>query len=72
MSVLLVVLPLSLLISTAFVVAFMRSARRGEFDDLETPAHRMLLDESSLPPIQGSGPRAKGQVKYGVAQSDNT
>lgn len=49
MSVLFVVLPLALLVSSLAVVAFMVAVKRGEFDDLETPARRILLDDE--PPV---------------------
>lgn len=38
-------LPLSLLLATLAVVAFVWATRSGQFDDLETPAQRMLIDE---------------------------
>jgi cbb3-type cytochrome oxidase maturation protein len=46
MSVIYLVLPLALLIVAAAVGAFIWSAKSGQFDDLETPAVRMLHDES--------------------------
>ncbi|MCC6929694.1 MAG: cbb3-type cytochrome oxidase assembly protein CcoS [Gemmatimonadaceae bacterium] len=45
MSILYLVLPLALVIVGAAVVAFSWAARRGQFDDLETPALRMLHDD---------------------------
>ena len=45
MSVLYVVLPLALLVVGAAVGAFVWSARSGQFDDLETPAVRVLHDD---------------------------
>ena len=36
----------SLLLATVFVIAFIWSARSGQYDDLTTPAHRALIDES--------------------------
>lgn len=38
-------LPLSLLLATLAVVAFVWATRSGQFDDLETPAQRMLIDD---------------------------
>ena len=51
MSVIFVVLPLALVIVSAAVLAFVWSARSGQFDDLETPAVRMLHDDA---PTAGS------------------
>lgn len=45
MAVIYVLLPLALLIAGAAVAAFIFAARRGEFDDLETPALRVLFDD---------------------------
>ncbi len=53
MSVIFVVLPLALLIVGAAVFAFVWSARSGQFDDLDTPAVRMLHDDApiAVPPL---------------------
>lgn len=45
MSVLYVVVPLALFIVAVAVGAFVWAANRGQFDDLETPAVRMLHDD---------------------------
>ncbi len=45
MSVLYVVVPLAILLAAAAVWGFVWATRRGQFDDLDTPAHRMLHDD---------------------------
>lgn len=40
-------LPASLLLASVAVLGFIWAVRRGQMDDLETPAHRMLLDEDT-------------------------
>jgi cbb3-type cytochrome oxidase maturation protein len=45
MSVIFLVLPLALVIVLVAVVAFAWAARRGQFDDLETPAIRAIHDD---------------------------
>jgi cbb3-type cytochrome oxidase maturation protein len=45
MSVIYVLLPLAFALGTGAVWAFVRATRAGQFDDLETPAHRMLHDD---------------------------
>lgn len=45
MSVLYIVVPLALVVVGAAVAAFMWAARRGQFDDLDTPAVRALHDD---------------------------
>ena len=49
MSVIFIVVPLATLVVLVAVIAFVISVRRGQFDDLDTPAVRMLYDESSTP-----------------------
>jgi len=46
MSVLFIVLPLALIIAGVGVWACMASARRGQFDDLDTPPLRILTDDA--------------------------
>jgi cbb3-type cytochrome oxidase maturation protein len=45
MSVLFIVLPLALVIAAIALAAFFWAARAGQFDDLDTPAARILFDE---------------------------
>ena len=48
MSVLYVAIPVALIISLIAVVTFVRQIRSGQFDDLEGPAHRILMDEERI------------------------
>ena len=45
MSVIYILLPLASLLAVGGVVAFIWAVRRGQFDDLDTPAVRILHDE---------------------------
>lgn len=45
MNIIYFLLPLALLLGFSFAAAFVLSAWKGQFDDLETPAHRVLLDD---------------------------
>lgn len=45
MNLLYLILPLALLIGAGFVAAFVWATRKGQFDDLETPAMRALFEE---------------------------
>jgi cbb3-type cytochrome oxidase maturation protein len=47
MSVIFIVVPLATLVVLVAVIAFVVSARRGQFDDLDTPAVRMLHDDDT-------------------------
>jgi cbb3-type cytochrome oxidase maturation protein len=46
MSVLLVLIPIALGLGLCGLAAFLGATRSGQFDDLETPALRALIDES--------------------------
>ena len=45
MDVLYFLIPLSVLLVAVIVAAFLWAIRTGQFDDLEGPAHRILLDD---------------------------
>lgn len=45
MSVILIMLPVALLLAALGVGAFIWAAKRGEFDDLDTPAIRAVYDD---------------------------
>lgn len=51
MNVLFVLVPLALVLAAAAAAAFRWAVRDGQFDDVETPALRILLDdEQDAPP----------------------
>lgn len=45
MDILYLLIPLSMVLVTVMVAAFLWAIRSGQFDDLEGPAHRILLDD---------------------------
>jgi cbb3-type cytochrome oxidase maturation protein len=45
MTVLLFLIPLALALGLVALVAFMWSLKRGQFDDLDGAAHRVLMDD---------------------------
>jgi cbb3-type cytochrome oxidase maturation protein len=48
MEIIIVLLPLAILLGASFIVAFIWSAKQGQYDDLETPRHRMLLEDKKI------------------------
>jgi len=56
MSVLLIMLPVALLLAALGVWAFIRAARGGQFDDLDTPPLRAVFDDDETPPSRESPP----------------
>lgn len=49
MSIIYVLLPIALLLGFGFLAAFIMSSNSGQYDDLDTPAHRILLDDEYSP-----------------------
>lgn len=53
MSIMYLILPLALLVVFIAVIAFVWAARKGQFDDLDTPAMRALHDDpGDRPPTE--------------------
>ena len=55
MEILYLLVPLAGILAGVIVWAFLWSIRSGQFDDLEGPAHRILMDEDE-PPGRKPGP----------------
>lgn len=55
MSILAILIPLSLVLLGVAVAAFIWAVRRGQFDDLETPAIDILADDSTPRQQKGDG-----------------
>ncbi len=53
MDVLFIVVPLALVFVALMVLAFVWATKGGQFDDLQTPAVRMLADEEDNPRKEG-------------------
>lgn len=56
MEILLLLIPLSLVLVGVIAVIMLWAAKSGQFDDLEGPAHSVILDDDS-PPKQDAEPR---------------
>ncbi|WP_340153762.1 cbb3-type cytochrome oxidase assembly protein CcoS [uncultured Marivirga sp.] len=46
MNILVVLIIVSLIVATGFLVAFVWAVRSGQFDDASTPSYRMLWDDA--------------------------
>jgi cbb3-type cytochrome oxidase maturation protein len=66
MSVLFVLVPVALVLVLAAVAAYLWAAKRGQFDDLVTPAWRALdEDERSSPSGRPKGESPRGDAGSG-------
>jgi cbb3-type cytochrome oxidase maturation protein len=62
MEVVYLLIPLSVLLVGLIVWVFFWAIRSGQFDDLEGPAHRILMDDDS-PPAGGTAENGKENGK---------
>ncbi|MBF0613562.1 MAG: cbb3-type cytochrome oxidase assembly protein CcoS [Magnetococcales bacterium] len=60
MNTIFILLPLAVFLSLIGLVLLIWSVKRGQFDDLEGPAHRILFeDDAALVPNQKKQPKDK-------------
>ena len=69
MSILYLLIPLGLVLLGVAIWAFMWAVRSGQFDDMEGPAYRILMDDDSP---AGLKPKPEEKTRRsGVAQKPN-
>ena len=54
MTIIYLLIPLGIVVLVLAVGAFFWAVRSGQFDDMDTPAWRILLDDDSAPPEEKS------------------
>lgn len=71
MEVIFILLPLAILIAGVMLALFIWAVRSGQYDDLETPAHRILFDEEGAPerPAADPGLAPSGGEATGIPDS---
>lgn len=50
MSAILIMIPVALFMAALGIAAFIIAAKKGQFDDLDTPALRAVFDDDETPP----------------------
>ena len=70
MTILLLLVPLSLLLIGVAVWIFVWAVRRGQFEDLDTPAIDILRDDENEAPRRDGPPRGQGVVQEGDGDAD--
>ena len=68
MEILYLLIPVSILLLLVGVVAFAWAVRNGQFEDLEGPAYRIIMDDDNDPLI----PPPPGQKQNPQADSDKS
>lgn len=59
MNILFLLIPLGLVMLALAIWGFFWAVRAGQFDDLESPAVKILLDDDRAPPAESSQPGVK-------------
>ena len=57
MNIIFILIPLGLILLLLAVAAFFWAVRSGQFDDLESPAWRVVLDDDTAPPAADAAPQ---------------
>lgn len=65
-----VLLPLALLIAGIALAFFVWAVRSGQYDDLETPAVRILFDDEAPRPAAGAGAAVAPHPEAAPTRSD--
>ena len=55
-------IPVSVLLVFGIAIAFWWSVRSGQFDDLEGPGHRVLMDDDTVPKRRSADDGKQGDV----------
>ena len=61
MNILYLIIPLSVLLVIAIIWVFLWAVRSGQFDDMEGPAHRILMDDDLTQPKKVNKPEEKDE-----------
>lgn len=61
MEILYLLIPLSVVLVFAIGLGFWWSLKHGQFDDLEGPGYRILMDDDSSPPAGPARPGDEGR-----------
>jgi len=72
MSIIFILIPLGLVLLMLAVAAFFWAVRSGQYDDLESPAWRIVLDDDRVPPAAAAAPDAREDRAIQAARTPAT
>ena len=71
MDILYLLIPLAIVVLIIAIAAFIWAVKSGQFEDMEGPAHRILMDEDDpLIPTKASSEAATSQAKEADSQAE--
>jgi cbb3-type cytochrome oxidase maturation protein len=66
MDILYLLIPISIALVGVIALAFLWAVRSGQFEDMEGPAHRILMDDDSVNPVESDDSRSAHEKASGV------
>ena len=70
MNILFALIPISLILLGIAVAAFVWAVRRGQFDDMDTPALDILREDPNEAPAQAPRPPGDGEAPASATDAD--
>lgn len=55
-------IPLAIILALFFIGGFIWMTLKGQYDDLETPGHRMLLEDTQINNVDNANQTQKGDL----------
>jgi cbb3-type cytochrome oxidase maturation protein len=65
-----ITIPITLLFITGGAVLFFWASKKGQFDDLDSPAHRILFDDDITPEAQAKDKKIVSEAATNTADTD--
>lgn len=69
MSILYLLIPLAIVLMIIALMFFVWTVKSGQYDDMEGPAHRILMDDDD-PLIPGNAPRGESKASVSASIKD--
>ena len=63
MDILYLLIPISLIFVAVIAWVFIWSVKSGQYDDMEGPAHRILMDDDGIRPAEKDDKQSHNQIK---------
>ncbi len=71
MEILYLLIPISLIFVAIIAWVFIWSVKSGQYDDMEGPAHEILMDNDSIQPAEEADKQSPDQINNQTRSEDN-
>ncbi len=72
MNILYLLIPISLIFVAVIAWVFIWSVKSGQYDDMEGPAHRILMDDDGIQPAEKDDKQSHNQIKTQIKTQAKT